>query len=354
MLKKYLLKIPVYVIIWIIALALFSFLREFGQSVIRDYASFEILEQIGVHLILGVVAGIIFGSLQMIFEKFILKKIGFGAALLLGSLGYLVAIFSLLSFAIFIFSGILEEELRVELYRELLFSKEVLPIIVYCFIVTFLINFVSEVDKKFGPGNLIKMLSGRFYIPKEEYRIFLFLDLRSSTAIAEKLGHIKYSQLIQDCFSDISVVKKYKAEIYQYVGDEAVLTWQKEKGLKHERCIHAFYAFQDKIDRKKQYYLETYGLVPTFKAGLHMGKITVAEVGEVKREIAYHGDTINTASRIQDECNNLGQDLLVSKDIMEQFVGSGNFKFKSEGNVQLKGKTKARKIYSLIRVNSTL
>jgi len=33
----------------------------------------------------------------------------------------------------------------------------------------------------------------------------------------------------------------------------------------------------------------------------------VAEVGEIKTEIAYHGDTINTAARIQEQCNVLKQ-----------------------------------------------
>ena len=62
---------------------------------------------------------------------------------------------------------------------------------------------------------------------KEEERIFLFLDMRSSTHIAESLGAMKYSQLVQDCFADLyQAVQQTGAHIYQYVGDEAVLTWK--------------------------------------------------------------------------------------------------------------------------------
>ena len=347
MYKNYVSRILFYIVIWIIALAFFTFLREFGQDVLKDYTSLKIFQQIVVHLILGIFAGILFGSIQIVFEKYIFKKIAFGAALLVGSLGYLLAIFALLSLAIFVFSGILEEELHINFYRELLLSKEVVPIIVYCFLVASLINFLSEVDKKFGPGNLRKMLSGKFYKPKEEERIFMFLDLRSSTSIAERLGHIKYSELIQDCFQDISIVKKYKAEIYQYVGDEAVLTWEKEKGLKNNRCIKTYLAFQEKIYSKRKYYSEKYEVVPEFKAGMHLGIITVAEVGEYKREIAYHGDTINIASRIQNECNILGKDFLISEDIKKQLGSNDGFDLKFEGNIQLKGKTEAMRIYSL-------
>ncbi|WP_219011061.1 hypothetical protein [Aquimarina litoralis] len=47
----------------------------------------------------------------------------------------------------------------------------------------------------------------------------MFLDLNSSTSIAEKIGHMKYSQLIQDCFDQLDMTEDFGAEIYQYVGD---------------------------------------------------------------------------------------------------------------------------------------
>ena len=81
-----------------------------------------------------------------------------------------------------------------------------------------------------GKGNLLKIVTGQFYVPKEDRRIFMFLDLRSSTAVAERLGHVQYSLLIQDCFRDLAVVEDFMAEVYQYVGDEAVLVWKIEEG----------------------------------------------------------------------------------------------------------------------------
>jgi adenylate cyclase len=72
-------------------------------------------------------------------------------------------------------------------------------------------------------------------------------------------------------------------------------------------------------------------------------------VGEIKREIAYHGDTINTASRIQDECNVLGKDFLVSEDIAKNISATEEFNLNYEGNIKLKGKATAKKIFSLIQ-----
>ena len=61
------------------------------------------------------------------------------------------------------------------------------------------------------------------------------MDLKSSTTYAEKLGHIKYSQLLQDFFSDLTdVVSQFNVQVYQYVGDEAVISWDKEEGAENQ------------------------------------------------------------------------------------------------------------------------
>ena len=112
----------------------------------------------------------------------------------------------------------------------------------------------------------------------------MFLDLKSSTTYAERLGHIKYSKLIQDCFYDLTdVVANRQAQIYQYVGDEVVLTWKTRDGLVNNNCIYTYFDFENALQEKSNYYEEEYGLVPKFKAGLDSGTITVAEVGEIKK-----------------------------------------------------------------------
>lgn len=177
----------------------------------------------------------------------------------------------------------------------------------------------------------------------------MFLDMRSSTTIAERLGHIKYSQLVQDCFQDIGVVVDFKAEIYQYVGDEAVLTWESSKGLMDANCIHAFTAFSHQLSSRTAYYMDKYGLVPEFKAGINIGTVTVAEVGDVKREIAFHGDTINTAARIQSKCNEFGKDLLVSSFLVDRLPQEfiEQVETSEVGEVMLRGKRQSVKIFAV-------
>lgn len=73
-------------------------------------------------------------------------------------------------------------------------------LLIYTIAVGLLINFINQVNKKYGPGVLLPILLGRYRKPKEEEMIFLIMDLKSSTSIAEALGHLKYSAFIRDSF----------------------------------------------------------------------------------------------------------------------------------------------------------
>ena len=178
----------------------------------------------------------------------------------------------------------------------------------------------------------------------------MFLDLKSSTTIAEKLGHIKFSRLIQNCFADLTpVVTEHKVEIYQYVGDEAVLSWPLESGLENNHCIHCYFDYMKVLEEKADHYQKEYGLKPFFKAGVHLGEVIVAEVGLIKREIAYHGDVLNTTARIQSRCNELQQPLLVSGQLLQYLQTDNKIQSQHLGEEILKGKKTAVAIYGVSR-----
>jgi adenylate cyclase len=178
----------------------------------------------------------------------------------------------------------------------------------------------------------------------------MFLDLKSSTTIAETLGHYKYSKLIQDCFFDINdVVSQFDAEIYQYVGDEVVLSWPYAKGLANKNCVALFFEFQRVLHSKASYYQDKFGTIPEFKAGLHGGKLMVAEVGVIKKELAFHGDVINTSARIQAECNAHEVPILISEDLLRDLNFKDHYRSTSMGNVLLKGKRNALEIFTIMQ-----
>lgn len=212
--------------------------------------------------------------------------------------------------------------------------------LIYYLAMTMIINFINQVNKKYGPGVLVPLLLGKYRNPREEERIFMFMDLQSSTAIAEQLGHLKYSSFIRDSFMDINqVLLPFNAEVYQYVGDEIVVTWRIDEGLKDLSCVRFFFGCEYRFFERMDYYLSNYGVQPRFKAALHMGKVMAVEIGEVKRDIAYHGDTLNTASRIQSVCNDYNKLLLISTYMLEA-MGEQHARLRTTplGMIRLKGK----------------
>ncbi len=349
--KKLLQSIRYHVIIWTFAFAFWNIMRSFGQEVVRvfEMTSFQYVR---ANVALGIFAGVAFGSLAYFMEKEVFRHVSLGKAILIGAFTYLITIVIFISFGMRIISLIVGLEMNVQTYKAFLFSKQAILLVFYCFIVGFIADFIQQVDKKFGPGNLWKMLKGEFYSPKEDDRIFMFLDLKDSTKIAEKLGHLLYSEMIQDCFQDLEVVQNYCAEVYQYVGDEAVLTWSSEVGIQNSNCLNAFFDFKNRLLERANHYESKYGIVPQFKAGLNCGKIVVAEVGEIKREIAYHGDTINTAARIQGQCNRFGKSLLISEALKNQLVEERGFSIEHVGDLLLKGKAKTVNVYSVENLTS--
>ena len=209
----------------------------------------------------------------------------------------------------------------------------------YAVLFSFSMSFIRISIERFGRKKFFKILIGQYRVPKEEKLILMFLDLKSSTTIAEKLGHFRYSLFIQECFSDLnSIIDKYSVEVYQYVGDEAVLTWPYKKGRSDNNCIEIFFDFQEVIAKKRLDYKKNYGFVPEFKAGIHGGNLITAEVGTVKKEIAYHGDVINTTARIQSKCNEFNQKIIISESLLSDFNLDNSYKLEYLGKLSLRGK----------------
>jgi adenylate cyclase len=240
------------------------------------------------------------------------------------------------------------EDMYSERLMQLLNRERFPTIILYCFLVLLLIQFMTIVIRMVGPNILINYLLGRYHQPKEEERIFMFTDLRSSTTIAERLGPLKWHRFLNDYFYDIGEpVRRCRGEIYQYVGDEVVISWTKKTGLKNLNCIHCFFSIWDRMEKRRKYYLDTYGYEPIFKSGYHIGKVIAGEIGDYTRDIVFHGDAINTASRIQMECNHFNRRLLLSNTLLFQLDFKAEYKSEYITQIQLRGKEEILELYSM-------
>jgi adenylate cyclase len=205
-----------------------------------------------------------------------------------------------------------------------------------------------QIRRLHRPGDLLKYVTGRYHLPEEVNKIFLFIDLKSSTAMAEKIGNTKYSSFLIDYFHDMTgAILMSKAEIYQYIGDEIILTWNFKNGIKYARCINCFFDILTAIEWNREQYLKKYGVHPEFKAALHAGKVSVTWIGTIKKEIVYHGDVLNTTARIQEECNKYGQKFLISEYMLNSVELPEYLRSEFVGELLLKGKEKKVKIFGL-------
>ena len=215
----------------------------------------------------------------------------------------------------------------------------------YFYLSGIIFNFLKEMRQRMGRMNFIRWFFGILSKPREEERIFMFLDMKSSTTIAEKIFHKKFSYLVQDVFNLMTVFGAYHGEIYQYLGDGAVITWKVKSGILDNNYLNAYYAFRKRIIAREKYFQKKYQLVPDFKAGVHVGHVMVLQVGQGRRDISYNGDAINTAARIESMCNQYKQDLLISEDLFKRTESQEAYLFEEIEKIKLKGKRRSTGIY---------
>ncbi len=221
-------------------------------------------------------------------------------------------------------------------------------IVIFVSVISGIAVFFSEISEYFGEGVFYNFFLGKYHRPVQEKRIFMFLDMNSSTTIAEEIGHKKYFDLIKDYYADMTnPILETFGEIYQYVGDEIVVSWPSKKGIYNNNCIVCFDKISSVFEVRKSYYLEKYKVAPEFKAGFHIGEVTSGEIGIIKRDIIYTGDVLNTTARIQGKCNEYNTKALISEKLLKELPEKTRFSFNKIGKLLLRGKKEMVQLYKI-------
>ncbi len=334
---------------WIASLAFYVFITG-NKKLFINYFNLLSVDSIYTNVALVAVAiSVLFTFFDSIFSDRVMRFSPIRAIILLRSFLYFGIAFLILYLAGN--KSISWEEIK---NYKILISKmpkmgiDQIRFLVFFYFTCIINNTYKNVVKKIGIGNFFKWFFGSLNKPREEKRIFMFIDMKSSTTIAENLGHQKFSRLVQDVFNDMSMIYNYHGEVYQYLGDGAIVSWGVKNGVKNMNCIRSFFAFTRLIERRKRYYTRRYGDVPKFKAGMHVGDSMVLQVGSIRRDISYNGDVVNTTARIESKCNEYRKDLLISGVLFEYFNDQekSDFLFKEvDSSAALKGKKKKVEIY---------
>lgn len=219
--------------------------------------------------------------------------------------------------------------------------------ILFAFAIAMIIQFVLTVRTMIGGRVLGNLLVGHYHRPVREERIFMFLDIAGSTAIAERLGDVAAHSLISQFFFDVAQpTAAFGGETHSYIGDEVIITWPMAEGLRDAACLKCCFAIAERFNQRAQSYRDQFGLVPDYRIGLHGGPVVAGECGDDKREIVYIGDTVNTTARIQEYCKKASRNLLISGDLAERLILPAEISVERIDSVQLRGKAKGIEIFA--------
>ncbi|MCL1149964.1 adenylate/guanylate cyclase domain-containing protein [Shewanella ulleungensis] len=245
--------------------------------------------------------------------------------------------------------------LRQMLSIHIIYSPSFQALVVYLVVVRVSLAFIEQMALLVGPKVLLNIGLGRYHKPRYEHQLFLFIDMVSSTAHAESLGDYRFSRLIQDSFSMLAdTVSDNEAEIYRYMGDAVLIHWPLEQGIKHDRCMNIYFEFCQQLKWQTQYFEQQYGFVPKFKAAAHCGQVVAAVVGVHKQEISFFSDVLNTLARLQDQCNPLGQRMLLSGDVVHRLEQQNSqYELTDLGPIVLKGKQHPIEVFGAAPIKST-
>jgi adenylate cyclase len=299
----------------------------------------------------GAVAAVLISSTILVLEfavfrrtrSTLARRVPFLLYLALRSLGYLFAI--LMGLAV-----------SAWLVRE---SAESQPLIersgvIFSLVVSLGFNLLFGVNDLLGQGVLFNFIAGRYRRPGIEERVLLFLDMESSTGIAERLGETSFLDFLNRFVADVteSIVAQ-RGAIHKYVGDEIIITWPLAAGLRDGSCVRACFDALARLDERASVYIRDFGLRANFRAALHCGPVVIGELGTIKMEIAFLGDTMNTAARLQQACRDTGQRVLASAALVNRLAAlpPGIAKC-SIGRLRLRGKENEIEIYALTAADS--
>jgi adenylate cyclase len=142
-------------------------------------------------------------------------------------------------------------------------DRRFFEILLFAGILSLVANAAVEVGRLIGFRELRRLLTGRYIRPRQERRVFLMVDMKGSTAAAERLGDLRFHQLLNMFFRHVDdAAYDHDAEVHKYIGDEAILTWPEAAALRGARCALCPFGIARRIERAADDYIAASGSSP--------------------------------------------------------------------------------------------
>ncbi len=211
---------------------------------------------------------------------------------------------------------------------------------------------LTEAQGRFVPGQFLASLGHRDiarvglgeFVARE--MSVLFADLRGFTPLAERLPPREVIDLLNRHFSRIGgPIADAGGFIDSFNGDEVMALF----ALPAERAVDAGVGMLRALAEFNRESVASGGPTLDMGVGVNTGPLVLGTVGSADRlKCGVVGDTVNTASRIEQLTKRYGVSFLIGEQTQRGLTESGRFALRAVDRVAAKGKAKAITLYQVL------
>lgn len=234
-----------------------------------------------------------------------------------------------------------------------------------------LLNSIVEARKArdlshFVPDQVLEELSHNDAAPQagqaDSYQAtIMFIDIANFTSISERLPPTDVVTSLNQYFTAVEqVLERHGGTINQFQGDAILASFDQPNSVDLNEASgevgnnsdhnNANSALQAAIEIQQQLDSQRFGQSLTqlsSRIGINSGEVVGGMMGSAHRLIyTVHGDAVNLAARLEQLNKHFGSRILVSAETRRRCT-QPHFTFKSEGEVQVKGRQSLTQVYSL-------
>ena len=185
---------------------------------------------------------------------------------------------------------------------------------------------------------------------QRKYCTIFFSDIRSFTAISEKLQPEEVVEFLNQYMTEmVKCVQETGGTVDKFIGDAIMATWGALRDSKQhaKSSIEAALRMRDKLIEFNKGRGTVKKPIIQIGCGINTGYVIAGQIGSAdKMEYTVIGDSVNLASRVESLNKETHTDILITETTYQEI--KSDYHVLSMGEIELKGKSKAQKVYAVL------
>ncbi|EMJ87991.1 adenylate/guanylate cyclase domain-containing protein [Leptospira meyeri] len=185
---------------------------------------------------------------------------------------------------------------------------------------------------------------------QRKYCTIFFSDIRSFTAISEKLQPEEVVEFLNQYMTEmVKCVQETGGTVDKFIGDAIMATWGALRDHKQhaKSSVEAALRMRDKLIEFNKGRGTVKKPIIQIGCGINTGYVIAGQIGSAdKMEYTVIGDSVNLASRVESLNKETHTDILITETTYQEI--KSDYHVISMGEIELKGKSKAQKVYAVL------